>query len=94
MEMSSKKLVSSSISMKIPRSVHLSSVTRNGFQASLKGRHCNTVPAVIVIHQARQSIRTTSLARLSFCVGKIDAYKASIEALASVMHQTKRSSAT
>ena len=94
MVMSSMTLVSSSISTKIPRSTHSFSVRRNGFQASLKGRHCTINPAVIVIHQARQSVKTMSLARLNLSVAKIDAYKASIEAFASVMQQTKRSSAT
>ena len=93
MIMSSITLVSSSISTKIPRSPHLFSVRREGFQASLKGAHCAINPAVIAIHQATQNIKTMSLARLNLPVGKIDAYKASIEAFASVMHQTKRSSA-
>ena len=93
MVISSMTLVSSSINTKIPRSTHLFSVRRKGFQASLKGVHCAMNPAVIVIHQARQSIKTMSLARLNLLVVKIDAYKASIETFANVMHQTKRSSA-
>lgn len=84
--------MSSSISTKISKSIHLFSVVRKGFQASFRGTHCTTKTVVVAIHQIRQIVKTMSFARLIFLVVKIDAYKASIEAFASVMHHTKRSS--
>lgn len=93
MMMSRMTLVSSSKRVKRPKSIHLPSVRRNGFQASRIGRHCTTLTAVIAMHQIRQDINTISFASRNFRVVKMDAYKASIETLASVMPHMKRSSA-
>ena len=83
--MSSKTLVNSCISMKIPKSTHLVPVVRKGSQASFKGMHCTTVTTLMAMHQTKHNINTMSFARLLFRVVKIDAYQVSMETLASVM---------
>ena len=86
-------LVSSSNSVKRPKSTHLLWVRRKGFQASLKGTHCTALTAVIAMHQIRQHINTMWFASLNLRVVKTDAYKASMETLASVIPHMKSNSA-
>ncbi len=91
--MFSTTLVSSSNRVKRPKSIHLPSVGCRGFQASSSGTHCTTLTAVIAMHQIRLIINTIFCAILNFRVVNTDAYKVSIETLASVVPHMKNSSA-